>query len=175
MCHFPCAHRHTIAPFFSYFHLPHPCLQHWTSISKHIPWSDHKHIPWSVFVFLTDWGIQIQPFILLSWSNSYFFEQGCLHLHTCTWPQTYTHASNSSWMQPLNKSWGSVSVKGLCHTLWVSHYLLMCLITSFTELLYLQYFLCCSFLLHLLDPSQQSKNSCPLLLTLSKTHSYKAR
>lgn len=52
----------------------------------------------------------------------------------------------------------------------------MCLITSFTELLHPHNLLCCSVLQsHLADPSQQSKNSSgSLLLTLSKTHIYKA-
>lgn len=112
VCHFPCAHRHTIAPLFTWLYLHHPYLQHWSTIN--------------IFHGQTtkDWGIQIQVYFfppelkqfLLFWARVSAFA----HMYVTT----YTHAS-SSWMQPLNKAWGSVSVKGLCHTLWVSHYLLV--------------------------------------------------
>lgn len=48
-----------------------------------------------------DWGIQIQPFILLNWSNSCFFEQGCLHCtHACDHKHTHmpqVHLECSLW------------------------------------------------------------------------------
>jgi len=59
----------------------------------------------------------------------------------------------------------------------LSHYLLVHLVISFTELLHPQGLLCFSVLLqrHLADPSQQSRNSSCSLNTLSKVHCYKAR
>lgn len=110
--HFRCAHRHTTSPFFHLFSsdciCPIPTFSTETASAKIFHGQSTKY-----------WGTQVQPFIFLSCSNSFFFEEGWLHLHTCMWPKTYTSLEfllNAASEQGTRL----ISEKDLCHTLGLS-------------------------------------------------------
>lgn len=117
VCHFPCAHRHTSPPFFTYFHL---------TVSASSPPSALKQYQ-QTYCMVRSQNTEKYKYSLLSSRAEAllaFLSKGvCICTHVCD--HKHTHAPSSSWMQPLNKAWGSVSVKGLCHTLGLSHYLLV--------------------------------------------------
>lgn len=80
VCHFPCAHRHTIAPLFTWLYLHHPYLQHWSTINKHIPWSDHKRLRnTNTGVFLSSWVEAILAFLS---KGVCICTHVCDHIHT---------------------------------------------------------------------------------------------
>lgn len=110
VCHFPCAHRHIIAPFFSYFHLtvfapslPSALNQYQQTYSMVRPQKTEEY----KYSLLSSWVEAILTFL----SKGVCI---CTHVRD----QRHTHMPQV----PLEYSlWTShVSVKGLCHTLWVS-------------------------------------------------------
>lgn len=101
-------------------YLLHPYLQHWTSISKHLPWSDHKILRNTNQPVTSPLSSRVGALIT-------FLSKGvCICIYLCDHKHIYRPQVSLECSQPLDVAWGSASVKGLYHTLGVKICLIIC-------------------------------------------------